>query len=659
MKKVLFFTLLTILTIGVDSFAAIEHYADNADYYVATNGKDSNPGTKNNPFATIEAARDALRKDIVKGLDAPKVVLIREGEYFISRPIEFTTQDSGNKRYSITYAAYPGEEAVITGGKKITGWTKTSDGKWITTVQDVKDGKWFFRDLYKNGRRCTRSRHPNTGYFKAKDKVNMINTFEFYPGDLKEWNNLNEIELVFLHDWSIARAKIEKVDTIKNHVKTAKDIALDTWWLGLGRLPDEPYFVENSIEFVDTPGEWFLDKKSGQLTYFPHPKEDINDAEFIAPTEIQFLNVQGDGEKGKFVENLHFEGLSFKYSGWLLPNENYLALQACFCVKEGKFTDNPNITRYSPPCVIEFESAKNCSLKKLTVAHLGQSAIRMKNFCRDNTVTECLVTDIAANGIMLGMASFEHMINEKPWSQADPEQAGGQNTVSNCIVEKCGQEFYGAVGLWIGLSDHNVMRNNLVRDLPYTGISLGWSWSGAKTSCHSNRIEYNHVHDVMIILSDGAGIYTLGRQDNTVLRGNLVHDVVGTKAHAPNNALRWDRGGSEMLIEHNFVYNIDDGITHFNPETRNNLFRNNIIVIKPGKELATYRLMDLETKKVYSFKGDELLNHPSAPAIIQKDKDSIQFTDNTILYANSLPGSLLGKLGYYQLSTGPQTGTFD
>ncbi len=653
---------LFVFVLSLPCIGAIEHYADNADYYVSTSGSDENPGSKAQPFATIEKARDALREDISKGPDKDMAVLIRGGKYEITKPLVFGPEDGGGNIFGVTYAGYPGEKVVISGGRKVTGWEKTEDGRWQCDVSEFVQKYGAFRDLYINGRRCIRARYPNDKYLRVKEAVNKTNTFEFHPGDVTESMGSHSTEIVFLHDWSIARGRIKKIDLLKNHITFEKDIALKTWWMCLGRLPDEPYYFENSKHFLDAPGEWYLQtmlKGTATLYYLPREDDEINNAEFVVPVAEGFIKVQGNADEGKFVENLHFENINFEYAAWIPPENHYLGMQACYYVTSANYEGDVDLKTTAVPAAVEFACARKCSLRGLKISHLGQTAVRFKNMSRDNLVRGCCLTDIGANGIMIGTSSGEQNINGKPWTAFKPSRAAGCNTVEHCIVEKCGQEYFGAVGLWIGLSDHNVLRNNVVRHLPYSGISVGWSWSDKKTPCHSNFIEYNHVHDVMNILSDGAGIYTLGRQDNTVIRGNLVHGVDGTKARAPNNALRWDRGGGEMLVEHNFIYDIDDDIMHFNPDTANNVIRKNIFVINTGSLLDTYRLMDPETKKVYKVEEDKVFGASELPEFIKKEKQSIVIKDNEIHRADSVPGSLLGKLAYFELVTGPQHGIFE
>ena len=71
----------------------------------------------------------------------------------------------------------------------------------------------------------------------------------------------------------------------------------------------------------------------------------------------------------------------------------------------------------------------------------------------------------------------------------------------------------------------------------------------------------------MKTLADGGGIYTLGFQPGTVLRGNLIHDVHRSAyAHggAPNNGFFIDEGSKGFLFESNVVHRTSGKPVRFN-----------------------------------------------------------------------------------------------
>lgn len=164
----------------------------------------------------------------------------------------------------------------------------------------------------------------------------------------------------------------------------------------------------------------------------------------------------------------------------------------------------------------------------------------------------CEVHDVGGNGIMVGGPN-------------DSARVTRGNLLVDNRVRHCGVELYGALGIWVGFAARTTVTHNEVHDLPYSGISVGWQWNSEPTVCRGNRIEYNHVYAVMQQLADGGGIYTLGYQPGTVLRGNLIHDIRRSRfaQGAPNNGFFIDEGSKGFLIEANTIYDVaDEAVRH-------------------------------------------------------------------------------------------------
>ena len=68
--------------------------------------------------------------------------------------------------------AYRDEEPVIDGSKILSGtWEKTDGNIWTLKVPLLHEKQWWFRNLYKNGERLTRSRYPNEGQWLTVEKT--------------------------------------------------------------------------------------------------------------------------------------------------------------------------------------------------------------------------------------------------------------------------------------------------------------------------------------------------------------------------------------------------------------------------------------------------------------------------------------------------------
>ena len=166
-------------------------------YYVTPGGSDQNSGKLAAPFATVEHARDVVRA--LKRNGAPVTVYMRGGSYTLAAPLRFLPEDSGTADAPVTYAAYKDEHPVISGGRRIDGWSPaTVNGKqlWTVDLPAVRDGKWFFRELWIDGHRATRARTPNSGFFRAtavpgldlkKPYQQGNESFQFAPGQLANW----------------------------------------------------------------------------------------------------------------------------------------------------------------------------------------------------------------------------------------------------------------------------------------------------------------------------------------------------------------------------------------------------------------------------------------------------------------------------------------
>src|ERR1700683_1136530 len=94
---------------------------ESADLFVAPDGDDANAGTRAKPLRTLEAARDAVRHlRRRRKTKRPIAVLLRGGTYSLRRAVVFGSQDSGSLEEPVTYAAYPGETPVLSGGRRLT-----------------------------------------------------------------------------------------------------------------------------------------------------------------------------------------------------------------------------------------------------------------------------------------------------------------------------------------------------------------------------------------------------------------------------------------------------------------------------------------------------------------------------------------------------------
>jgi hypothetical protein len=548
------------------------------EFHVSPGGSDQGNGTAKAPFATIERARDAVRewKRASGGtLKAPVTVWLHSGVFRLTRTLEFTPEDSGTEACPVTYRAASGEKPVISGGREVSGWKEvTVAGKrlWAAEIADVRDGKWYFRQLWSGDQRRTLARNPNQGFFRISAVPDMDpkasyqtaqKRFQFAPGEIARWENLDDVEVVLATFWVSVRRHIAAVDTDARMV-TLEYPNTHRLTDGFGNPPElARYYAENAFELLDSPGEFYLNRKTGVLYYMPMPGEKVGATRMVAPVLEQLVNVEGDPRTGAFVEYVHFRGLTFAHAEWWMPRND----PSGFYQRQGS----------APvPGAIRFYGARHCAFEACTVAHVSQHAIHFSRGCERNRVVGCEIFDTGTGGIRVGEADRNGRIapDAKGVIHDLPVEETHHMEITDNHIYSGGRLFHGSHGIWIGPSYGNMVAHNHVHDYYYSGISVGWTWGTGKSVARDNIIEYNHVHDIgQGWLNDMGAIYTLGSQPGTVIRYNVLHDV----RHSAyiGRGVYFDEGSSNMLVEKNLIYNTSTagfGQSH----GKGNVIRNNI-----------------------------------------------------------------------------------
>lgn len=550
------------------------------DIYVSTKGNDNwsgllpdpnNIGT-DGPVATIERARNIIREMKYSGkFDGPANVWLRGGRYAVEKPITFKPEDSA----PVCYKAYPGEQPIIHGGKRITEWsidTVAGSSKcWIADIPEVREGKWYFRQLFVNGQRRQRAKYPKSGFYRM-ESVPGLNSdpwhnyrdgqdaFVATEGDFKKWKNISDIELVTFHKWIEERIPIKSYDETSRLVILSRKSAMALNDDFEGKYPR--YYIENIYEALSEPGEWYLDCSLGKLYYIPFPDEEPDNTEVFAPYTTQLIKIEGCMFSEKYVEFINFEDLIFEYADWNLDNGP--SVQAAHTV----------------PGVISMEGARFCAIKNCIIRHAGFYGVEIANGCIGNKITGNEIFDMGAGGIKVGGSDAEGYRT----------RLTGNNIITDNHIYSAGKIFYSSCGILSMHSFGNDISHNHIHDLYYSGISCGWVWGYKESVSKNNRIEKNYIHDIGHgLLSDMGGIYLLGVQPGTVVRGNVVHDI--EKYCYGGWGIYTDEGSSHILIENNICYRTGSQCFHQH-YGRENIVRNNVFAFGREGNVALSRMED-------------------------------------------------------------------
>ncbi len=552
------------------------------DIYVSPFGNDFNEGTKKLPLQTISSAQVMAINLLESGEESEITVWLAGGTYSISEPLVFKSFNPSGENGSLVFKAQKGESPIISGGVELTDWSKNENGFWEAPLPEVLEGETSFRELFVGGKRAIRARFPNEGYLHVKKAGEDRRTnFFFEKSDFPIPGNLEGLELVFLHDWSISRIGVKEIDAVNNQLfavdsigaKSPDFFTIDNW------EPNPRYFLENAPEFLDADYEWIFQNDSKKFLLKLPEGVNPNNLQVVVPLSeglISFI-----GEENQLVKNIHFEGITFQFSKWEIPEKGYCGVQACH------FDPRPSTGGWSVvPAAISSVWAENISFADCTFKNFGGSGIWFGTGSKNCKVVDSELLDISGNGIMIGEGQ-DRKVNGQPWWTSAPDQVALGNTIENCTVTQVGDQFYGAVGIWGGLTAETSIMNNHIFDLPYTGISVGWMWSPVATPSRQNIISGNHIHDIMNILSDGGGIYMLGLQPGSKILNNRIHDVEVNAGRAESNGMFLDEGITDVLVEGNLVYDIAKSPLRFH-RAFVNLVRGNYFFSKEGNPPIRY-----------------------------------------------------------------------
>ena len=550
--------------------------------HVSTAGNDAwsgrpaapNPAGTDGPLASLGRAQERIREIkavAAGGPQAPVTVLLRGGTYRQAKPLVFTAADSGSQDAPITFAAYPGENPIISGGTLITGWTLDDSlqsrtrcaGKlWRVDLPKAAGRAWSFNQLFVNEQRRTRARIPNRREFLRTDgpvSKGERRAFYFKEGDLKAWENLDDVIVVVYHSWETSIHHLQTVDS-EARLVTLREPA--PWAMGNWEK-QQRYYVENVFEGLDEPGERYLNQATGRLYYYPLPGETMADVEACAPVlTSSLIQFQGEPVKGAFVEYLHFRGISFQHTNSQLRRVR-----------------NPGQGEIFQPGLIQAVGLRQASFVDCDIAHTGAHGIWLAEGCTDVRLERCHIHDLGGGGVYIGGGWG---INE-----AAPTE---RITVDNCFIHDGSYLFRGAHGVWIGRSSYNTVTHNEISNFDYSGISCGWSWGFQPSSAHHNTLDYNYIHHLGNGdgLGDMGGIYTLGISPGTTERYNHIHDVFNYAPVSHGSGIYPDEGSSEILIENNVVYRVRT-CPLFQHYGKDNTIRNNIFALGGKGQLQRCR----------------------------------------------------------------------
>jgi len=550
-----------------------------ADFYVAPGGSDQQPGTREQPMATLEAARDAARG----AGNGPHRMVVMPGDYFLSETFQLDARDNG-----LTIEAGEGGEAVLYGGTPVTGWRRDGDRFWCADLPGVKEGTRDFRALVVNGRLAERARLPESGTFLHKSTWNVryltsvgggferepteeeLTTLLYDPDNLPKTLDVNNAEVRIYHMWDEALCGVARNDTERHALMLSTHPRFPPGAFGVKK-----YLVLNTREGMTRAGQWYLDRTAGRVVYWPLPEEDLSRTKVVAPLLETVVHLAGTGEKR--VTGITLRGLTIQATTTPLKAGGFGA---------GVFQG-----------ALAVQWAAGGRFEKLDIGAVGGQGVKASQWL-DGRITDCHVHQTGAGGVRLTGVGLE---------------------IEGNHVHHVGLYYPSAIALsayaWKaeGAKELRICRNE-IHDTTYSGIVGGGP---------NFLIQENLIYRVMREMHDGAAIY--GNLRDSVLRGNIVRDVVKIGEGYGVAAYYLDEGARNTIVERNVAMGVERPVQ--NHIARNSVIRNNVFVAEGDMSLTFARSSGC------TFEGNTLFV-PGALRIVQPTgiavwKDNVIFRGGT------------------------------
>lgn len=792
MKRLILLALLLIV-VGILSSTVLAIQTDQVVFYVDNvNGNDDNSGTSlSTAFQTIERARDAVRT-INDDMHADIIVYIRGGEYTLQDTLRFSTDDSGTNGYNIIYQSYGNESAIISGGRKVTGWTRVDP---IKNIYRAYVGQQRFRQIYINGQAGIMARSPNiqdasTGgpYYHTS---NQKYPFEFDITQLESESAVAAGEFVFIEHWNYLIAKI-KCCTVTEKTARVEFSSPQDQLAHMKETQTQTYFfVQDSYDLLDASGEWYHDRDTGYLYYIPRNGENLDDAEVTVPVLETLVDITGNDQEHS-AQNISFKGFTFLYTVWNAPNE-----YGYFCSQQGQYPLQSPTFAGLVPGMINMKYARAIKIENNVFKNAGGCAIVTQPTSIENRIIGNYFYGIASNAISLGVndsysdiphnggfedgnlsgwnagenwtitSQYAHsgnysvtlmgsncgtglkkQITSEPnmtyvvsfWSKSTQpvafdvrtetgtvlaeaqtlangewtenrvqfdsndhtelyftvrdtllspayfddfnyeklnditERYGGSSydVVQNNYIENCASLYRDGCGIFAQHPNNLTVSHNVICNMPYDGIGFGWAWDDGKNDEHgyeycnyNNEIAYNRISDVMLLLDDGAAIYSLGRSDDSKIHDNYISNIVAS-AYSGGNPIAGiylDNGSANKTVESNVIENVVDAFYAKNPPNHDNIIRSNFYNQSFGDVAGENQTISntfvskeypSEAKRIMQSAGIEEAYRGVGNVAYEKDVEISAGTGGAFLTDGSTTNGILSK---WYASTVPNSAT--
>ena len=527
-------TFVVVLVVGMATNSCVA--AARTEFHVSIHGDDAGTGTAEQPFRSLDRARDAIRE--MRGSDgqlsAALTVIVHGGTYWLPEPFELGANDGGTASAPVTYRAADSEDVWLSGGVpvKIADFRPVSERAVLQRLPEERRGQvlayrfaaeqaerfappwpetwWTERDLsacnelFADGKRLPLARWPNDDYttfgeiVEPADDADKTPEFKYLGGRPERWN-ADDGAWLYGYWRRGYRAEFIRVKAIDRHQKTIQLAARNS----LGNLEDggaSRYFAVNLLEELDVPGEWFLDRTNRTLYLIP-PEGMQDGAVTFSMNQEAVIRCEG-------TRHVTFRGLGIECSA-----------RDGICIEGGS------------DCRVV-----GCEIRNVAFTGVGVTGDR-------HQIVGCDIHDTGNAGVSLSSGDRRQLTR-------------GDAVIDNCHVHhtnrivRAGSRAVSIDGVGIRVS------HNLIHDVGYIAVRF---------SGNDHVMEFNRLFRTNDESSEGGVFYT-GRDwtsRGSVIRHNFIHHVEDSRegCGSATRFVHLDDSAPEIDIYGNVCYRLGGGVS--------------------------------------------------------------------------------------------------
>ncbi|WP_270087800.1 PDZ domain-containing protein [Sphingobacterium sp. SYP-B4668] len=461
--------------------------------YVAKSGKDSNPGTEERPYASPYAAVQEIANLKKKGHTGAIEVLIKEGLYYIDKPLLIGPESSGTATAPVTIKAMEGQRVTWSGATPLQlKWEEVGNGIWKSQVPK----RMSFQHIYTDGEPMIRARYPN--YDPTVLPFNGYAVDAIAPERVKRWKAPKG---AYVHALHIGRWGGFHYRVVGKNENGEVQLEGGEQNNRPSKMHETYRYVENVFEELDAVNEWYLDEEDGILYYYPKMGVNPNDLKLEVPMQENILTIKGS--RSRPVHDVRIQGISFVHTAPTFMKTAEPLLRSDWAI-------------YRQGAVL-IEGAERCTVIGSDFTDLGGNAVFVSNYNREVVISNNLVERIGAGAInFVGNPDavrspafrYEEFV---PIAEMDtvPGPRGDDYPkdceVSDNLIRRIGLIEKQVAGVQIAMASTIRVLHNTIYEVPRAGINVGdGTWGG-------HDIGYNDVFHTVLETSDHGAFNSWGR----------------------------------------------------------------------------------------------------------------------------------------------------